>query len=253
MLGVILINKLFAKKIFKHLFSERTNLHAGSLSYLTILALIPTLIITMSIFNLLSRYIPLLEHPYFEKINIILNFLNLKDFSSIVINILCINLLSSGIYSLLTTFEDLYRFKFENYFRKKLYSIALSFIIVFIIVVGFSISFAIETYSFLENIDFFIDFLVIFVSLLSFYKLSTFQKLKSIYIGSTITSFFLTIFLHFFYYIMNNYSKISTYYGSLTPVMIGFLLVYYSCYIIYLGIIVNYEIKKISLIKTIKA
>lgn len=249
---MITIKSITIKNIFKHLFTERTNLHAGNLAYLTILALVPTLIITMSLFNIIARYIPLLEHPYISKINLILNFLNLNQFANVLINLICINLLSSGIFSLLTTFEDLYHFKFKNYLRKKLYSIALSIIIVLIIIVSLSLSFTIEIHNFANEIDFIIDFFVIFISLILFYKLATFQKLKTIYIGSIISSLILTIFLHFFYFIINNFSNLRSYYGALTPLMISFILVYYSCYIIYLGIIINYEAKKHLRIKFIK-
>lgn len=246
---VIAINKHITKQIFKRLFSERTNLHASSLSYLTIIALIPTLIITMSIFNIAANYLPLLEHPYFSKINLILKYLNLNTSTSIIINLICINLLSSGIFSLLTTFEDLYKFKFKNYIRKKLYSIALSLIIILIIVLGLSISFTISTNKSLKSIDFIIDFFIISLSLISFYKISTFQKIRHIYIGATLTSLLLTTFLHFFYFIINNFSSLSSYYGALTPLMISFLLIYYSCYIIYLGTLINHETKKLSRIK----
>lgn len=246
------INNQITKKIFKHLFSERTNLHASSLSYLTILALIPTLIITMSIFNILKNYLPIIEHPYFSRINSILLFLNLNQITNIVINIICINLLSSGIFSLLTTFEDLYKFKFKNYIRKKLYAIALSIIIVLTIVIGLSLSFTLSTYNLFNEVNFLIDFFVIFVSLLFFYKLATFEKIKHIYIGSIITSLLLTIFLHFFYYIINNFSALSSYYGTLAPLMVSFILIYYSCYIIYLGILINFETKKLSRIKLLK-
>ena len=249
---MITINKHIAKQIIKHLFSERTNLHASSLSYLTILALIPTLIITMSIFNILTNYLPLLEHPYFHKINIILDHLHLNTISSLLINIICINLLSGGTFSLLSTFEDLYKFKFKNYIRKKFYSIALSIIIILIIVLGLSISFTISANKFLSNINFIIDFVVIFISLAFFYKISTFQKAKHIYMGTTISSLLLTIFLHFFYYIINNFSSLTSYYGTLTPLMLAFLLIYYSCYIIYLGTLINYEIKKLYRIKNKK-
>lgn len=241
---VIAINKHISKRIIKHLFSERTNLHASSLSYLTILALIPTLIITSTIFNILYNYLPILKHPYFHKINAILTFLNLNTTSNLFINILCINLLSSGIFSLLTTFEDLYKFKFKNYIRKKLYSLSLSIIIILVIVLSLSISFTISSNKSLKNMDFIIDFATIFLSLITFYKIATFQKLKHIYIGSTITALLLTTFLHFFYYIINNFSTLSSYYGTLTPLIILFILIYYSCYIIYLGTLINYETKK---------
>ena len=250
--GGVIINKSLLTNIFKNLFSQRTNLHAGNLAYLTIMALVPTFIITISAFNILIKYIPLLEHPYFSKISIILEFLNLNSVSNIIINVICINLLSSGIFALLTTFEDLYKFKFKNYLRKKLYSIALAIIIIFTIIISLSISFTIEVNTFFKNIDFIIDLLTIFFSLILFYKLSTFQKLKNIYTGAIISSLFLTIFLHFFFVIINNFSNLQSYYGFLTPLMIAFLLIYYSCYIIYSGIIINFEIKKHSRIKLLK-
>ena len=201
----------------------------------------------MSVFNLLTNYIPLLEHPYFTKISTILNFLKLNNITSIIINIICINLLSSGVFSLLTTFEALYKISFKNYIRKKLYSIALSIIIVFIIVIGLSLSFTVSTYNFLDNADFLIDFTVILIALLCFYKLATFQKIKHLYIGSIITSLLLTTFLHFFYYIVNNFTSLSSYYGVLTPIMISFILIYYSCYIVYFGTLINFELKKASI------
>lgn len=246
---MIIINSIYIKNIFKHLTKDKTNLHAGNLSYLTILALIPTFIITISFFNIIKRYIPLLEHPYITKINNLLNEVHLNQFSNMIINIICINLLSSGIFSLITTLESLYKFKFKNYIRKKLYSIALSIIIILIIIISLSLSFTLETQVSLSNINFIIDFIVIFLSLLTLYKLTTFQKTKKLYLGSLISSFLLTIFIHFFYKIVINFTKISSYYGTLTPIMIAFLLIYYSCYIIYLGIIINYETSKKIIIK----
>ena len=203
----------------------------------------------MSLFNIISKYLPLLEHPYFSSINSVLSFLNLNQTANLLINVLCINLLSSGVYSLMKTFENLYGFEFKNYIHRKLYAIMLSIIIVFIIVLGLSLSFTFANYTALSNINMLIDFIVIFVSLTTFYKLSTFQKLKNIYIGSLLSSLFLTIFLNLFYTVVSNFTKMSSYYGILPPIIILFLLVYYSCYIIFFGIIVNYETKKFSRIK----
>ena len=81
-------------------------------------------------------------------------------------------------------------------------------------------------------------------SILIFYKFSTFQKIKHLYSGALISSFFLTIFLNFFYYIINNFSNMHSYYGLLSPIIITILLIYYSCYIIYLGILLNVEFAK---------
>lgn len=248
---MITINSIYLKNILKHLFKEKTALHAGNLSYLTILALLPALIISISAFNILNKYLKLLEHPYITKMNSILTILNLNQLSNIFINIICINLLSSGIYSLLTTFENLYKFKFKNYIRKKLYSIALSIIIIFLIICGLSISFTLETKTSLTSTNFIIDLTIVLASVLLLYKLCTFQKTKNIYVGAIIASFLLTVLLHFFYTTIINFTKLSTYYGLLTPLIISFLLIYYSCYILYLGIIINYETSKKLRIKNI--
>ena len=237
------------KNIFKHLFSEEVSLHTGNLAYCTILAIIPSFIIILSLFSIFSNHFMILEHPYFYKINYILNYLELNSTSNFLIDIICINLLSSSFFSLLSYFEKLYNFKFKNYIRKKLHSLFLALLTVFIIVIRLSISFTILSNNFLSQITFLIDYIVIFLSLLFFYKLSTFQKIKDILIGSLISSIFLALFIRFFFIVIENFSNISNYYGTFTPIILSFLIIYYSCYIIHLGIIINYEIKKYSIKK----
>lgn len=235
------MNSSFFKQALKNILNEKASLHAGNLAYLTILALAPTLIIVMSVASALSGNFPLLEHPYFQKISAFLSLLSLNVSTSIIINIICINLLSSGFYSLLITLEDLYGFTLHNYIKRKSYSVALSLITILVIVLSLSLSFTLTTLLSLKNIQLFIDFIIVFISLLIFYKLSTFQKIKHLYLGSLISSIFLTLFIHFFYLIITNFSHLSSYYGMLTPLMIAFLLIYYSCYIIYFGILINYQ------------
>ena len=243
------MNNIALKKIIKNLFNEKTALHAGNLTYLTILALIPPFIITTSIFNLLSNYIPLLQHPYFSTISSILSNLNLKTSTNMLINIICINLLSTGIFSLMSTLEKMYQFSFKNYIRKKLYSIALSILLISTIIIGLSLSFFITNLYLFKKIDLLIDFIIIFTLMLFFYKICTFQKIKNLYLGTAISALLLSIFFNFFYLTITNFSSLSSYYGILTPIIITFLLIYYSCYIIYLGIIINNETSKIKRIK----
>lgn len=243
------MNMTFIKNFVKRLISKDTSLHAGNLTYLALISLIPTLIIAATILSFLSKNFPLLEYPSFGKINSILAKLTLKKTSSLLINIICINLLSSGIYSLITTIECIYHFKFKNYIRKKLYSIALSIIIITLIIISFSLSLTILKFSSLKKIDLIISAIITFISILTFYKFATFQKLKSIYPGALLSSFILAIFYKFFNYIVENFSKLQLYYGILTPIIIFILLIYYSCYIIYAGIIFNHELAKIYGIK----
>lgn len=249
---MIVINFKKIKIIFKNLLSEKTSTIIGNLSYLAILALAPTIIIATSLLNLLSDYFPLSNIPSFTKIYTISNVLNLNQTTSLLINIICINLLSSGIFSLLSTFEKIYNFKFENYIRKKLYSLAISVILLLSIITIIAISFIISQNVFFKKIDFLITLLSIFVSILIFYKLSTFQKLKHLYSGALISAFSLTVFINFFYYIISNFSSIKSYYGLLAPIIIAILLIYYSCYIIYLGILFNVELSKKRRIKSAK-
>ena len=246
---MITINFNKVKIIFKNLTSEKTSTVIGNLSYLAILALAPTIIITTSLLNILSNYFSLNSIPSFKKIYTISNILNLNQTTSFLINIICINLLSSGIFALLSVFEKIYHFQFKNYIRKKLYSLALSFTLLLIIISLITLTFFISKYEYLQNIDFLITLTAIFLAILSFYKFSTFQKLKNLYAGALISSFFLTIFFNFFYYIINNFSNVISYYGFLAPIIIAVLLIYYSCYIIYLGVILIVEFSKKRRIK----
>lgn len=242
--AVIYINSLQLKRIFKNIFNEKTNITIGNLTYLSILALAPTTIIITSFLNFFSRYINLQGIPIFTKIYTISNTLNLNQTTNLFINLICINLLSSGIFSLLSTLEKTYNFQFKNYIRKKLYSLALSVILLLTIIVIIITSFLLTQNEIFRKIDFIINLISIFLSILFFYKLSTFQKIKDLYSGALLSSFFLTIFLSFFYYVINNFSNLQSYYGLLAPVIISVLLIYYSCYIVYVGIVLNADFFK---------
>lgn len=246
------MNKKLLKNILKHLVNEKVSLHAGNLAYCTIIALIPSFIIIMSLFNLFSNHLATINAPYFSKLNYILNYLNLSTTSNIIIDLICINLLSSGIFSLISTFQNLYNFNFKNYIRKKLYSYALSLIIVLIIVLDLSISFSLSNIIYLKQIIYLTNYLIVFLSLLFLYKLTTFQKLKNIYPGTIISSLIFTLFISLFTTIIDNFTNISNYYGTFTPIILLFLLIYYSCFIIYGGVIINFEIYKTQRIKCIK-
>lgn len=247
------MNMVFVKNLIKRIASKDASLHAGNLTYLLLLAIIPSLIIATSILSFLNRYFPLLDYPLSNILSLFLSKITLNKTSSILINIICVNLLSSGIYSLISSIETIYHFKFKNYIRKKLYSIALSVITITLIILGFSLSFTILRFLPFQKIDIVISALVTFASLLVFYKFSTFQKVKNLYPGALLSGLFLSIFHKFFTYIARNFSKLQLYYGTLTPIIISLLLVYYSCYIIYCGIIFNHELAKIYGIKHGKA
>lgn len=232
------------KKIIRILLSEKTSAIIGNLSYLAILALAPTIIISTSLLNILSNYFTPSKIPSFQKIYIISNTLNLNQTTSFLINLICINFLSSGLFTLLSSLEDIYGFKFKNYIRKKLYSLALSLILLLTIIFVISLSFFITQHNFFQKIDFLITLLSVFIAILTFYKFSTFEKLKNLYSGALVSAFFLTIFINFFYYIISNFSSMSSYYGLLAPIIIAILLIYYSCHIIYFGILLNIEFSK---------
>ncbi len=231
-------------KISKNLFNEKTNILIGNLTYLTILALAPTIILTTSFLNILFNYFPNLNIINFKKIYNLSETLNLTQTTNLIINLICINFLSSGVNSFLTYMERLYNFRFSNKLKKRLYSIALSIVLLLTLFIVFITHIFIKKIVFFNNFNFIMTLASIFMSLLIFYKFTTFQKLKKLYAGALISSFILTIFLNFFYYIINGFSNIKTYYGLLTPIIIAMLLLYYSCYIIYLGILINSTIAK---------
>lgn len=226
-------------KFSKKLFNEKTNILMGNLTYLAILALAPTIILTTSFLNILFAHFPKLNTANFEKIYSLSETLNLNQTTNAIINIVCINFLSNGIMSFLTYTEKLYHFQFDSKFKKRLYSIALSFIMLLTILLVFTILLLIKKTNFFSNLNFFVTLLSLFLAILIFYKFTTFQKIKKLYPGALISAFILAIFLNFFYYITTNFSNIKIYYGLLTPIIITMLLLYYSCYIIYLGILIN--------------
>ena len=189
--------------------------------------------------DILSNYFSLKTIQSFNKIYSLSRQLNLTKSTSFVINILCINFLSDGILSLLSSLEKIYHFQFKNHIRKKLYSLALYFILLLTIITIVTISFFLTKLTIFKHLDFIITFITIFISVLIFYKFSTFQKLKHLYPGALTSSFALTIFLNFFYYIIQNFSNMRTYYGLLTPIIVVILLIFYSCYILYFGILLN--------------
>lgn len=237
------------KNIFKNLLSEKTSIIIGNLSYLAILSLAPTIIITTSILNIISFYFPIQSITSFEKIYALSNELNLNQTTSFIINLICINFISSGLFSLLSTFENIYNFQFKNYLRKKLYSLALAIILLLTIIFVISITFFITQNTLLKKMDFLITLIAMFISILTFFKFATFQKLKNLYSGAVISALFLTIFTNFFFYIIKNFSNMKSYYGLLAPIIITILLIYYSCYIIYFGILLNIQFSKKRRIK----
>ena len=240
------MNSLIFKKIFSVFTDEKTSLHAGNLAYSTIISLIPALIILLSTLNIITTYIPFLKTPAIKNLTTILNNLKISTTTNIIINLICINLLSTGIYTLLTTFQKIFKFSFKNYIRKKLYSLALSFIFVAQIVISIFLSFLISR---TKELSFIFNFIMIFFNLLVFYKFTTLQRAKNLYTGSLISAIILTILLSFFYTFINNFTSMESYYGIATPIIGAFLLMYYSCFIIYLGAVISHETSKYSIIK----
>ena len=147
--------------------------------------------------------------------------------------------MSTGIFSLLSEFEIIYKFKFNSKMQKSLYSLALSVVLLLEIIGIILTSFFVSKISFFQKMEFIISMISIFIFILTFYKFTTFQRIKNLFSGAIISSLFLTAFLSFFYYVIENFSNIKTYYGLLTPIIVFLLLIYYSCFIIYLGCIIN--------------
>ena len=229
---------------------EKTNTIIGNLTYLSILAIAPVTIISTSLLNILNDYFNLSTMQTFEKIFTLSNFLNLNKTTNIFINLICINLLSTGIFSLLSEFEILYHFKFNKKLQKSLYSLALSIVLMVEIIGIILTSFFISKIIFFQKIQFALNLTSIFIFILTFYKFSTFQKTKKLLSGAIVSSLFLTIFLSFFYYVIENFSSIKNYYGLLAPIIILLLLIYYSCFIIYLGCVINISFRKENEYKT---
>lgn len=226
------MNKLIFEMISKRINNKNTKLIISSLTYYAILALIPTLLLTMLILKNLNLNIPYNYHNFLDKI--------MSDFFVDFFIVIVIFFMISRIYF---------------FILKEKFSLSKSLVL--------SISFSLLSVSFLTlfittyMINNFIVSNLIKASLLFcfFFILIYFSSISSLkysLLVSLLFSLICNLFFYLFFYAATFFIGYENYYGFLAPVFLLILAIYLFIYISCIAYIGAEEFTKISKIKFVK-
>ena len=228
-------------KILYYLLSRDTNIVIGNFTFLFILAIAPTLIIISTISKYISIFFISQKNYFWSALLKLSTFLELAESTNLIINIICLTFISNGIYSFLSAMEKRAKIYFRNSIIKNAFSVILSLVFILFLCCSLVFYSVLGKYAFIDNYYIIINFLELFIFTLILQKICTQKRAVYILPGCIISALFLTILTAFFGFIINNFSNIHIYYGILAPIIALILLIYYSCFIIYVGIIINIE------------
>jgi len=226
------MNKLILNRIIKRITNKNDRLLISSLSYYSILALIPTILLTTLILKTFNIPIYIKYQSFFNLISI--NFIS--NFFIVIITIYMI----SRVFLLLLK-------KHFSTIKSLSFSIALSISMIIFLTLFFT-SYTIAN-SFFSNTIRFILIMLFFLTISLWLSTSSFKYslLFSIFY-SIISNIFLQIFFYFATF-FSNYEKV---YGILSPMFIIILAIHLFIYITHIIYITSEEFTKISKIKFIK-
>lgn len=226
------MNKVIAEMILKKLNSKKTNLLLSSLSYYSILAIIPTLLVVTSLLKFLGLEIYLEYQDFFDLISL--------------------NMLSNTIISLVTLYMISRIFFVMLKDRFSLLK-SLAFSIVFSLLLIIFLSSFLSTYL-LQNNVLSIAIKVVLVFTFFFLLLYFISESNAKYslIFSLVFSLVSNIFIYFFIIVTSFFINYENYYGILAPIFLIILAMNIFIYIARLAYISAEEFTKISRIKIIK-
>lgn len=142
--------------------------------------------------------------------------------------------------------------KYTNFFFQRLYGIFLAiiseiFLAFLIVFLAFFANIVQIKNNVLKQLFFSILILVLMCVFLTFlYSISSNKKVKlsDIITGSFFSSFSITIGMSLYIFYLTNISNASNYYGSLTNFILLLLVIYYSSYVVLLGVQINHMLFK---------
>lgn len=226
------MENLLIQRIFFRMKETKTKLLIFSLSYYAILAIIPTVFLTITILDFFKISIDFKYQFIYDKIgqNII---------SGLVIT-------GVVIYMISRIFLLILKDKF-SFVKSLIFSIILSLIFIVILTVFLS------TYA-LSNIylSSFIKFLLLFSFLFILLYFLSNSNMKYSLIFTTFFSLIISAFLYFFSIISAFFINYENYYGLLAPIFTIFLAINITIHIVSIAFIVSEEFTYISKIKIIK-
>lgn len=232
------------------------NLFRYSLSFCLVLALLPSLIILIQVFehdlldakkmiDLLYDYIPeVLLAPFFEYI---LARKIKMSFSVIISTIFSLFIASNAIYSLMLIVKE------DEHFESYNILIRIKAVVLFVILVITIMALAIINYwfSFNPTMTMVVGLFLVFYY---FYRFLSFFKRPLSYgiLGAVFTSIAIVVIGMFFFYIVERYTRYYVLYGPLASLVIMLFSIYLIASVIYFGYCLNYAFNQNSRVKKYK-
>lgn len=226
------MEQLLIQRIILRIKDSKTKLLVSSLSYYAILAIIPTIFLTINVLNIFK--VPLDFNHQFIRDKIGGNIV-----SGVVITGIVIYMISRAF---LLIFKSKYPF-----IKSLIFSIILS--IIFIIILTVFLATYTVSNLYLSNL---IKILLLFIALLIFLYFVSNSNMKYSLIFSAFFSPTLATFFYFFAKISAFFIHYENYYGILAPIFIIFLAINIAINIISIAYISSEEFTYISKIKIIK-
>lgn len=242
------MNKILLTQILNRIRENKVHLFSASFSYLILLAIIPSISLTLNIFNLLVKVFPVLTNPVIPQIKEVLEVLNISPSLSVVFYLVSLNLLSQGFESLLLNNEEIFNTKARSFVARKAYSFFLSLLFI-IIILTISIVFVLLTIPALQEISILINYIFVFFILFLFYRLTSRIPFKKLLMGTIVASFLISFLSYFYSLFVSRFTTLENRYGLFSPIIISLIYLYYLSFIIYIGIIVNSQLLKVGKIK----
>ncbi len=242
------MNKILLIQILNRIRENKVHLFSASFSYLILLAIIPSISLTLNIFNLLVKAFPVLTNPVIPQIKEVLDVLNISPTLSVVFYLVSLNLLSQGFESLLLNNEEIFNTKARSFVARKAYSFFLSLLFI-IIILTISIVFVLLTIPALQEISILINYIFVFLILFLFYRLTSRIPFKKLLMGTIVASFLISFLSYFYSLFVSRFTTLENRYGLFSPIIISLIYLYYLSFIIYIGIIVNSQLLKVGKIK----
>lgn len=253
----------YRNKLIKIFMQPEMKILPGQLAFFFVLALVPTLTI-ISFFakplavslNELGAYYDLGRNVDFKSL---LKPINIEGLSLkyIIILIVTMYIASNGMHSIIVTANNIYGIKEYNFFKARLKSILIMFLIVFlfmiILVLPVLASIILDILSYIPKYSLILAvlkllrypflFLVIYVFIKIIYIVAPDKKVnpRSVNIGSLFCSLGWIIATSVYIYYVKNFANYFNYYNALAQAATLMLLVYILAYIFVIGLALNFK------------
>lgn len=226
------MNEIILKSIISKITNKKTKLYISTLTYYSIIAIIPTLVLSATILRIFNL-------EFYFQYKYIIDEITLSPLSNLIISLITLYMISRIFYILLKDRFSLLK------------SVVITIVFSLLLVLFLSLFFA----SYLVS-NIYLSLTIKIILLFSFCFLLLYftsnSKLKYNFIFSFFFSIISIIFINFFILITSFFINYENYYGILAPVFIIILALNLFIYLAYITYIGAEEFTKISSITIIK-